>query len=326
MAFDTTFSDSIVFDEPSVQSVPSEPNGFSWWDHDVVDGKIIKTEPDVKRELPQVTWDEEDIIQPVSISVPSSESVTESVAESVAESVSESVAEKVAENIPEDSDDSDSESDDESIAKTDGKKKSSKQNDYEKFKKLLEKLIPLITKHKSMIETQVFAIGRQGYVGQNLSNQEYNIPGYGYILIFLKKAESYYHKQGTPKINISKLRNDIDITKTNLRLAISKQDTQLQQKLCDKMVEQKKILEDALESISNIKKKNTPLDYVKSALRITKRGNERSIRFVHMFREMVAPLEQHVVVPDVSIIETKTVSVKKEEKKSSIFAKKTLVL
>jgi hypothetical protein len=316
MAFDTTFSDSIVYDKPS------EPNGFSWWDHDVVDGKIIKTEPAVKRELPEVTWDEEDIVQPISISVPS----TENIIENIIENITENITENISKDEPEDSDISESESDDETIAKTDGKKKSSKQNDYEKFKKLLEKLVPLITKHKSMIETQVFAIGRQGYVGQNLSNHEYNIPGYGYILIFLKKAESYYHKQGTPKINISKLRNDIDITKTNLRLAIFKQDTQLQQKLCDKMVEQKKILEDALESISNIKKKNTPLDYVKSALRIIKRGNERSIRFVQMFREMVAPLEQHVVVPDVSTVETKTVSVKKEEKKSSIFAKKTLVL
>ena len=76
-----------------------------------------------------------------------------------------------------------------------------------------------------------------------------------------------------------------NVTKTNLRIAIAKQDTHLQQKLCDKLVEQKKILDDALESISNVKNKNTPLDYVKSAIRIVKRGNERSLRFVNMFRE-----------------------------------------
>jgi hypothetical protein len=120
----------------------------------------------------------------------------------------------------------------------------------------------------------------------------------------------------------------MDVTKTNLRIAIAKQDTVLQQKLCAKMIEQKSALDSALENVSNIQNKNTPLDYVKSAIRIIKRGNDRSLRFVQMFRETVATLshEHREKEQFENIVETRTIHVKKEEKKSSIFAKKSLVL
>ena len=321
MSTDIHFSAANVADS-------DEPANFSWWDHEIVDGKIVKSDISVKRSTP-VNWDDEDDKdEPIRVVPVASVASVASLA-SVSPIVSlkqDSIVKSIT--IDEDSDsDSDSESDDET--NTDEiKKKSSKQNDTEKFRTLLDKLLPHISKNKSIIQTQVFAISKQGYVMQNLSNQQYNIPGYGYIMIFLKKAEAYYYKQGTQKINISKLRNDMDVTKTNLRIAISKQDTNLQQKLCDKLVEQKKILDDALVSITNLKNKNTPLDYVKSAIRIVKRGNDRSIRFVNMFRETVAPSSQteHAAKYDEPISETCTIQVKKEDKKSSVFARKTLVL
>ena len=297
-----------------------EPANFSWWDHEIVDGKIVKTDISVKCSTP-VNWDdEEDDAIPTEIHRPPTfiDSLNPIVAPLKQATLEESVI------VDEESDsESDSESDDETTI-DEVKKKSSKQNDTEKFRTLIDKLGQHITKTKSIIQIQVFAIGKKGYSMQNLSNQQYYIPGYGYIMIFLKKAEAYYYKQGTQKINISRLRNDMDVTKTNLRIAIAKQDTHLQQKMCDKLVEQKKILDNALENISNVKNKNTPLDYVKSAIRIVKRGNERSLHFVNMFRETFAQSSQTEY--DEPINETRTIQVKKEEKKPSVFARKTLTL
>lgn len=315
LSYKMAMSTDIHFSAANVADSDELAN-FSWWDHEIVDGKIVKADTSVKRSTP-VNWDDEDNDNDVPVPVP----VT--VAPIVAP-LKEASIDKSIINVDSDSD---SDSDDE-LNTDEVKKKSSKQNDTEKFRTLLDKLLPHITKNKSIIQTQVFAIGKQGYVTHNLSNQQYHIPGYGYIMIFLKKAEAFYYKQGTQKINISRLRNDMDITKTNLRIAIAKQDTNLQQKLCDKLVEQKKILDDALESISNVKNKNTPLDYVKSAIRIIKRGNERSLHFVNMFRDTFAPSsqEEYVAKYDEPINETRTIQVKKEEKKPSVFARKTLVL
>ena len=252
------------------------------------------------------------------------------------EEISKSIAEAEddVENSDDDICDEDNSDDDEnpnidtSIG-TKKEKKTSKKNDTEKFNKLLDRLIDNFKDRKSAIESTVFTVGKQGYVGGNMTNANYMIPGYGYLMIFLKKAESYYYHQKTKKINISKLRNDIDITKTNLRIAISKQDTNLQQKLCDKLIEQKKNLEEALESIKNVEQKNTMFDYVRAAIQIVRKNNERSLRFTQMFRDRIYMQNSgttYQTETEQKYTETKVVSVTKSEQKSSIFGKKKLGL
>ena len=217
--------------------------------------------------------------------------------------------------------------------KTD-EQKITKKNDREKMNILLDKLIPHLKRDKNFIESSLFSVANRGYVSSNLTNDIYKISGYGYLIIFLKKAETYYYNQGTKKINISKLRNDIDITKTNLRIAITKQDTNIQQKLCDKLIEQKRILDEALTHLTDVQQKNTPIDYVKAAIHIVKKNNERSVRFADMFRSRVS-MQSHSYSQSYSqsngddfntIVETVTVQIKKEEKKPSIFGKKILTL
>jgi hypothetical protein len=312
------------------------PSGCSWWDCDVVDGKL-KYEPVVEKEKSQcvpTNWDDEieetedssdkeQIKKEITIPIIHVSETSESQPIDIQENLSETDSE---------SDDSENEEAEEentqinSSSKIITKKKKSKKNDTEKMNTLLDKLLPHIQKNKNAINTTVFTVGKQGYVSQNLTNDRYMVPGFGYLMIFLKKAESYYYHQGVKKVNISKLRNDIDITKTNLRIAIAKQDIQLQQKLCDKLIDQKKILEDAMVNIKNVEQKNTPLDYVKSAIRIVKKNNDKSLRFVDMFRDRVyrysveTEKDVHVEYKD-----TQTVQVTVHAK-PSVFGKKTLSL
>jgi hypothetical protein len=312
------------------------PSGCSWWDCDVVDGKV-KYEPVVEKEKSQcvpTNWDDE--IEETEDSSDKEEIKKEITIPIITVSeTSESQPIDIQENLSgtdSDSDDSEDEEVEEentqinSSSKMVTKKKKSKKNDTEKMNTLLDKLLSHIQKNKNAINTTVFTVGKQGYVSQNLTNDRYMVPGYGYLMIFLKKAESYYYHQGVKKVNISKLRNDIDVTKTNLRIAIAKQDIQLQQKLCDKLIDQKKILEDAMVNIKNVEQKNTPLDYVKSAIRIVKKNNDKSLRFVDMFRDRVyrysieTEKDAHVEYKD-----TQTVQVTVHAK-PSVFGKKTLSL
>ena len=312
------------------------PSGCSWWDCDVVDGKV-KYEPVVEKEKSQcvpTNWDDEieetedssdkeEIKKEITIPIINVSETSESQPIDIQENLS---------GTDSDSDDSEDEEVEEentqinSSSKMVTKKKKSKKNDTEKMNTLLDKLLSHIQKNKNAINTTVFTVGKQGYVSQNLTNDRYMVPGYGYLMIFLKKAESYYYHQGVKKVNISKLRNDIDVTKTNLRIAIAKQDIQLQQKLCDKLIDQKKILEDAMVNIKNVEQKNTPLDYVKSAIRIVKKNNDKSLRFVDMFRDRVyrysieTEKDAHVEYKD-----TQTVQVTVHAK-PSVFGKKTLSL
>lgn len=296
------------------------PADFSWWDHEIVDGQIKKCEIVVQRKTP-VNWDDEDDdIEPAPIIK------YQPTVQTVVHSVENTESDSDSENDSEDSDD-----DVADIAHTDKPssdkipvKKQSKKNDKEKINNLLDKLMPHIKKNKNSIDSAVFTVAKQGYVSQNLTSDKYMIPGYGYLMIFLKKAEAYYYKQGTKKVNISRLRNDIDITKTNLRIAISKQDTSLQEKLCEKLIEQKKTLDEAMEIVKDIEQKNTPLDYVKAAIRIVKKNNDRSLKFASMFRDRVC-IPAEFIANEVEFKDTQTIQVVKSAK-SSVFGKKTLVL
>jgi len=312
------------------------PSGCSWWDCDIVDGKV-KYEPVVEKEKSQcipTNWDDE--IEETEDSSDKEQIKKEITIPTIHVSeTSESQPIDIQENLSETDSESDDSEDEEaeeentqinSSSKIVTKKKKSKKNDTEKINTLLDKLLSHIQKNKNAINTTVFTVGKQGYVSQNLTNDRYMVPGFGYLMIFLKKAESYYYHQGVKKVNISKLRNDIDVTKTNLRIAIAKQDILLQQKLCDKLIDQKKILEDAMVNIKNVEQKNTPLDYVKSAIRIVKKNNDKSLRFVDMFRDRVyrysVETEKDVRV---EYKDTQTVQVNVHAK-PSVFGKKTLSL
>jgi hypothetical protein len=79
-----------------------------------------------------------------------------------------------------------------------------------------------------------------------------------------------------------------------LRIAYTKKDEALQKKLCDKLIEQKKDFEDAMSNVRNIETKNTPLDHVKSAIRIVRKGNDKSLRFTSMFRDRVYQINHSI--------------------------------
>lgn len=295
---------------------------FNWWDHEFDDRQTKKCEIIPEQKIPK-DWDDEDYepapITGTKLSVQIPPIITVKSVENTESDDTDS------EN---DSDDNDDDDDTVQIPKPYSDKvpakKQSKTNDKEKINNLLDKLMPHIKKNKNSIDSSVYTVAKQGYVSCNLTSDKYMVPGYGYLIIFLKKAEAYYYGQGTKKVNISRLRNDIDITKTNLRIALAKQDTQLQQKLCDKLIEQKKTLDDAMEIITDIEHKNTPLDYVKAAIRIVRKNNDRSLKFVYMFRDRVCTPIVHVV-SEVEFKDTQTIHVVKQTK-PSVFGKKTLVI
>ena len=215
------------------------------------------------------------------------------------------------------------ENDDESSDDEDEDNGATKLSKHQKMQNLCKELLENISRYRSAIDKQAYTITRKGFTTQNLINESFNVPGFGNFFILLLRAQAFFLAQGQLKVNISKLRQDISLTTTNLRGAMLKHDDVLQEKLLEKLTEQKAAMQEAEKTINQIKEKNTPLDKVRAALRIIKRGNERAIRFTDMFRNHVCPQEQGIEVAPV--VEIKAVAVaKKDSKTSSLFAMKSL--
>ena len=277
----------------SVSSSEQPPN--YWWD--VAGEDAVQAKP-AQRYIPS-SWDDEEEDVPAKPPPPPSKP-----------KVVQSTASK-------NTDDEDDESSDEEES---GATKLSK---HQKMQNLCKELLEYISRYRSTIDKQAYSITRNGFTTQNLINESYNIPGFGNFFILLLRSQAFFQAQGQLKVNISKLRQDISLTTTNLRGAMLKHDDVLQEKLLEKLTEQKAALQEAEKTINQIKEKNTPLDKVRAALRIIKRGNERAVRFTAIFRNCVCPPEETTEV--VPLVEIKAVAVsKKNSKTSSLFEMKSL--
>ena len=220
-------------------------------------------------------------------------------------------------------DESDAESSDDDDGDEDDGNVAAKISRHQKMQNLCDELLKHVSRFRAAIAKQPYAITRKGFTTQNLINETYNIPEFGNFFILLLRSQAFFQAQGQLKVNISKLRQDISTTTTHLRGAILQHDDALQEKYLEKLAEQKASLQEAERTINQIKEKNTPLDKVRAALRIIKRGNERAVRFTTMFRNCVCPPEQTIAVAPV--VEIKAVAVsKKDSKTSSLFAMKSL--
>jgi hypothetical protein len=282
----------------SVSSSEQPPD--YWWN--VAGGDDVQVIP-AQRYVPS-SWDDEEEDEPIKQPAPPSKP-------------------KMMQSSTSKNTDASDDDDDESSDDDEGVSAAVKISKHQKMQNLCKELLENITRYRSTIEKQPYTITRKGFTTQNLINESYNIPGFGNFFILLLRAQAFFQAQGQLKVNISKLRQDISLTTTNLRGAILKHDDVLQEKLLGKLTEQKIALQEAEKTINQIKEKNTPLDKVRSALRIIKRGNERAIRFTTIFRNCVCPPEQASEI--VPVVEIKAVAVsKKDSKISSLFAMKSL--
>ena len=275
----------------------SEQPPIDWWD--VAGEDAVQAKP-AQQYVPSA-WDEEedDPIKP--LSPPSKPKIVQSVA---------------SKNTGDDNEDDGESSDEEETGVT-------KVSKHQKMQNLCKELLENISRYRSAIEKHAYAITRNGFTTQNLINESYNVPGFGNFFILLLRAQAFFQAQGQLKVNISKLRQDISLTTTNLRGAMLKHDDVMQEKLLEKLTEQKAALQEAEKTINQIKEKNTPLDKVRSALRIIKRGNDRAVRFTAIFRNCVCPPEETIEVAP--LVEIKAVAVsKKNSKTSSLFGMKSL--
>jgi hypothetical protein len=111
----------------------------------------------------------------------------------------------------------------------------------------------------------------------NMCTNNYYINNYGYFGIVLKKIELYLYNN-KKIINISKLRNDIDITSEKLKNLLTTNDYHLQEKLCIKLTEQKKNLADSYNYLLLEKEKKTDIDLIRKANNILKKNNDKSFK------------------------------------------------
>lgn len=111
----------------------------------------------------------------------------------------------------------------------------------------------------------------------NMCSNKYYINNYGYFGIVLKKIEIYLNNN-KKNINISSLRNDIDNTSEKLKNALLTNDYHLQEKICMKLTEQKKKLEDSYNYFLLEKEKKTDIDIIRKAINILKKNNDNSFK------------------------------------------------
>jgi len=168
--------------------------------------------------------------------------------------------------------------------------------------------------------------GKKNINVSDLITQEYFLPVYGYIAVTLKKAEVYYSRN-TKKYNISKLRAEIDATQTQLRIAIAKDDDRQQEKIANRLLDQKKQYDHAMEEVTKIREKNTSYDNVLRAINLIKKKNSESSKFCDMLRTLISKESQPTQVQTVKPVQqqVQTTVITAPPKNTSIFAKKSIV-
>jgi hypothetical protein len=135
---------------------------------------------------------------------------------------------------------------------------------------------------------------------------EYHIEKYGNLFDALVKAKEFYGRE--VKLNIKKLKSDIEATESRMKL-LQIQKTFVPLQLFELLDEQNELLEKALEQLSENKKKkdmqdpNNPSVIIQRAINYIKRDNGNRKKFCQMFHGICVPHSLKMIVPNV-ILET----------------------
>ncbi len=148
---------------------------------------------------------------------------------------------------------------------------------------LVEKIYELLSTDFHKFKTLDVSINNKGSFTHNLTTQSYYVEPFGYLGIVLKKAEAYYIKT-TQKVNISHIRCEIDGIQSELRIALIQNNYKHQEKLCIRLQERRKILQDALAYVEKVKTKTTDLDIIRDAISIVCSNKGRSQKFCNLFK------------------------------------------
>ncbi len=148
---------------------------------------------------------------------------------------------------------------------------------------LVEKIYELLSTDFHKFKTLDVSINNKGSFTHNLTTQSYYVEPFGYLGIVLKKAEAYYIKTAQ-KVNISRIRSEIDGIQSELRIAVVQNNYKHQEKLCIRLQERRKILQDALQYVEKVKTKTTDLDIIRDAISIVCSNKGRSQKFCNLFK------------------------------------------
>jgi len=176
-----------------------------------------------------------------------------------------------------------------------------KKSDYEKIMELCEKL------HKLFLEDYAKFCKILPSLDRNQKTHfEYHIEKYGNLFDALVKAKEFYGRE--VKLNIKKLKSDIEATESRMKL-LQIQKTFVPLQLFELLDEQNELLEKALEQLSENKKKkdmqdpNNPSVIIQRAINYIKRDNGNRKKFCQMFHGICVPHSLKMIVPNV-ILET----------------------
>jgi hypothetical protein len=152
----------------------------------------------------------------------------------------------------------------------------------------------------------------------NLRDKDMKDPQYGFIGYAMVQAETYYNRIYGNKLSLSKIRSDIDILQSQLRVLIAKKDAAAQIKLCARLDARKADLEEAVKNIELAKSKLSPLNDVRAAIAILRRENDSAYRFCKQFTLYNATKSFEKEVEPEVVVQSIVVTKKTEPAKSTI--------